>query len=278
MTEQTRQPDYFCHICAVNVISQQNIFNSEIECSVCMSNFVEALGQGVEIFNAGESPPERQQRSDANRRNSDAVRRARREERRDSERDRNHGSHNGQTFQIQSNTNTARPVGLFLSSSMARNADMSPFESRDLQVIGAPHSRNAGLGDLMNAFMGVRHGSDGEGVWNVGGGRTFEDLLHHIMMNDSSHAGVPPASERLIESLPRLQVTEETDLQELGECCISQEAFEIGELAVCLPCKHSYKEEPITHWLKMHNTCPVCRIQLPAPEENVQGQESTLID
>jgi E3 ubiquitin-protein ligase RNF115/126 len=130
----------------------------------------------------------------------------------------------------------------------------------------------------MNAFMGVRHGSDGEGVWNVGGGRTFEDLLHHIMMNDSSHAGVPPASERLIESLSRLQVTEETDLQELGECCISQEAFEIGELAVCLPCKHSYKEEPIIHWLKMHNTCPVCRIQLPAPEENVQGQESTLID
>lgn len=278
MTEQTRQPDYFCHICAVNVISQQNMFNSEIECSVCMSNFVEALGQGVEIFNAGESLPERQQRSDANRRNSDAVRRARREERRDSERDRNHGSHNGQINQIQSNTNTARPVGLFLSSSMVRNADMSPFESRDLQVIGAPHSRNAGLGDLMNAFMGVRHGSDGEGVWNVGGGRTFEDLLHHIMMNDSSHAGVPPASERLIESLSRLQVTEETDLQELGECCISQEAFEIGELAVCLPCKHSYKEEPIIHWLKMHNTCPVCRIQLPAPEENVQGQESTLID
>jgi hypothetical protein len=262
------------------------MFNSEIECSVCLSNFVEALGQGVEIFNAGETLHERQPRSDTNRRNTDAVRRVRREERRDSERGSNTINntvmdihHNGQQMnQIQSNSNTARPVGLFLSSSMVRNTDMTPFVPGEMHVIGSHqnmHSRNAGLGDLMNAFMGVRQGPGEDGVWNIGGGRSFEDLLHHIMMNDSSHAGVPPASERLIENLNRLEVTAETDLQELGECCISQDAFEIGETAICLPCKHSYKEESIVHWLKMHNTCPVCRIII---EENVQVQEPTLID
>lgn len=236
--EETRQPDYFCHICAVNVVSQQNSSNQEIECTQCGSNFVEAMGQGVEIFNAGECLPEHQQRSDATRGNADPVRRAmrreeRREVRRDAERDRSYGGH-GQINQIQSNPNTARPVGVFVSSTRIRNGDMSPFESRDLQqVTGASYSRNAGLGDLMNAFMGVRTGGPGEtGAWNMGGGRSFEDLLHHIMMNDSSHAGVPPASEKLIESLIRLEVTAETNLQELGECCISQEAFEVGELGM----------------------------------------------
>lgn len=47
-----------------------------------------------------------------------------------------------------------------------------------------------------------------------------------------------------------------------GECCITQESFEIGDVMVPLSCGHNYKQESIVHWLQMHNTCPVCRIQL----------------
>ena len=89
------------------------------------------------------------------------------------------------------------------------------------------------------------------------GMRSFEDLLHHIMMNETSHAGVPPASDIIIESLLREQVTSDTNqINRLGECCISMEPFEAGDTAISLPCGHSYKQDPIVQWLRMHNTCP----------------------
>ena len=90
-------------------------------------------------------------------------------------------------------------------------------------------------------------------------GRGFEDLLHHLMMNESSHAGAPPASDESIDALQRQVVTYQHDQPRLGVCCISQEPFEEGDVAVTLPCNHSYKEVPIVQWLKRHNSCPVCR-------------------
>ena len=87
--------------------------------------------------------------------------------------------------------------------------------------------------------------------------RSFEDLLHHIMMNETSHAGVAPASDVIIESLLREQVTADTNqITRLGDCCISMEPFEPGDTAISLPCGHSYKQEAIVQWLRMHNTCP----------------------
>ena len=102
--------------------------------------------------------------------------------------------------------------------------------------------------------------------------RSFEELLHHILMNDSSHAGAPPATAATIENLSREVISAETDLQGLGECCsITQEAFEVGDTAVKLPCGHAYKQESIIQWLRMHDTCPVCRVRLPSASATTTG-------
>ena len=90
----------------------------------------------------------------------------------------------------------------------------------------------------------------------------WEDFLHHLLMHESSRAGAPPAPKQLLENLPRQTVASEADVAALGECCITQEAFEIGEVVVPLRCGHNYKQEPIVHWLAMHNTCPVCRVEV----------------
>jgi len=102
-------------------------------------------------------------------------------------------------------------------------------------------------------------------------GRGFEDLLHHLMMNEASHAGSPPATEEDIRKLPKIKISspcnmslsvpssEVSDKSKFGVCCISQESFEEGDIAVQLPCEHSFKETPIIQWLRRHNTCPVCR-------------------
>ena len=92
------------------------------------------------------------------------------------------------------------------------------------------------------------------------GGATgsFEDLLHHLMMNEPSHGGSPPASAEVIDKLERR--TENTS--ELGECSISQEPFTDSDIAVILPCGHAYQESLIVQWLQSHNTCPVCRVSI----------------
>jgi len=113
-------------------------------------------------------------------------------------------------------------------------------------------------------------GSTGATIGQVGQpwlGRSMEDILHHIMMNETSHAGSPPASETAIQALRRQTVCHRTDEPRFGVCCISQEPFEDGDIVILMPCcGHAYKEVAILQWLRQHNTCPVCRHQLEAPD------------
>jgi hypothetical protein len=84
-----------------------------------------------------------------------------------------------------------------------------------------------------------------------------------------------PTDDVIIESLRRSEVTEATT-EALGECCISMEAFAPGDICVHLPCGHQFKQEPLEHWLRMRNSCPVCRERLPTlygdDEEGRDGQ------
>ena len=96
---------------------------------------------------------------------------------------------------------------------------------------------------------------------------TIVQLLHQILLNGMGGAapvntGTPAAPASVIAALPRVVVDEENrpTLGCEGECYISQEAFELGEMSVSLPCRHAFKEEAIVRWLALHNTCPVCRV------------------
>lgn len=187
----------------------------------------------------------------------------------------------------QTNGVTRRPIGVLIrqgsySSSSNSNNNNNLILRRERGVenesqsatirrsnLTTDHGLPAGLLALLNSVSNIRHAgihhsyqhhpySHPDALSNA----QFEQFLHHILMNESSHAGAPPASETILQSLIKQTITETTDLSTLGECCISQETFEIGDVVVCLPCGHNYKEDPIIHWLKMHNTCPVCRIEV----------------
>ena len=276
---EAREADYYCHICACDVASKVNTSNSEIECNICSSNFIELLGQGVENFVTGDSiPPCR----NVNNTDRDSRRRERsRSEPRQPLRGREIAVTDEQELTNRDlqdivNGTDGSTQGIFVSSGVNLSHNHHYANTR---IMPSPYLRGAEFGGLMSSFMMMRAlpgDVTGGFLGHVGGnGRTFEDLLHHLFMSDSSHAGEPPATERIIESLKRSVVTSETDLAVLGECSISQEAFELGDTAVHLPCKHSYKQEPIIHWLKMHNTCPVCRIPLTVDgdDNNIKASE-----
>ena len=115
---------------------------------------------------------------------------------------------------------------------------MNPIEALLSQFIGA--------GGMP---FGLNPGAPGDAI---------SDILHHILVNESSHAGAPPASDTAIEALELVDVTAENQ-EELGCCYITQDNFDIGDKALKLKCGHHFQPEGIKQWLKMHNTCPVCR-------------------
>ena len=59
------------------------------------------------------------------------------------------------------------------------------------------------------------------------------------------------------------------------ECSICQENFEEGETLMKLHCRHLYHAECVQSWLKEHNTCPLCRIEMPQAAPNTTRTSTT---
>lgn len=143
----------------------------------------------------------------------------------------------------QAASTSGRPIGIVVRQSST---------PREMELLLNMMNRNGTRGHMSSGFNPRR------GVGIGGGGGSLDDLMHYLLMNESSRPGAPPLAQTVMEKLPRR--TE--NLEELGECSISQEPFVFGDVAVCLPCGHNFKEEAILPWLRMHDTCPVCRVSL----------------
>ncbi|KAG2497107.1 hypothetical protein HYH03_004698 [Edaphochlamys debaryana] len=82
----------------------------------------------------------------------------------------------------------------------------------------------------------------------------------------------PPASRRVVASLPRRLLETEAQLDELGRdtvCPVCTEAFALGDEVQLLPCKpmqHCFHPACVKPWLDSNNSCPVCRTELPTDD------------
>lgn len=70
------------------------------------------------------------------------------------------------------------------------------------------------------------------------------------------------AADSGVDAIPRVEITE-LHLEKDPNCAICKEEFEIGGEVRELPCKHFYHSDCVLPWLRIHNTCPVCRYTLP---------------
>ncbi|KAE9614886.1 hypothetical protein Lal_00036098 [Lupinus albus] len=106
------------------------------------------------------------------------------------------------------------------------------------------------------------------GDYFVGPG--LEEFIEQLTLNDRH--GPPPAARSSIDAMPTIRITQ-AHLRSDSHCPVCQDKFELGCEAREMPCNHIYHSDCIVPWLVQHNSCPVCRIELP-PQGHVCARSS----
>ncbi|CAL0316240.1 unnamed protein product [Lupinus luteus] len=103
-------------------------------------------------------------------------------------------------------------------------------------------------------------------------GPGLEQLIQQLAENDPNRYGTPPASKSAIENLPTVIVDDELLNSELNQCAVCQDEFEKGSRVKQMPCKHVYHGDCLIPWLELHNSCPVCRHELPTDDSDYENR------
>ncbi|KAL4309213.1 hypothetical protein GQ457_01G001300 [Hibiscus cannabinus] len=105
-------------------------------------------------------------------------------------------------------------------------------------------------------------------------GPGLEQLIQQLAENDPNRYGTPPASKSAIEALPSVKITKSHLNSEFNQCAICMDEFEEGTQVMQMPCKHLYHKDCLFPWLELHNSCPVCRHELPTDDPDYNRRVS----
>jgi E3 ubiquitin-protein ligase RNF115/126 len=132
-----------------------------------------------------------------------------------------------------------------------------------------------GLFGLLAGAMNPSFGGSGGFVGNPGdyalGSNHLSQLINQLMQNDPNRHGAPPAAKEVVEKLPSHKV-EQREVDANAECAVCKDLFAVDDDAKDLPCAHSFHPDCIMPWLKMHNSCPVCRFELPTDDQDYEDR------
>jgi len=118
-------------------------------------------------------------------------------------------------------------------------------------------------------FIGAAGGGGEHGValgdYFLGTG--LDALVQQLTEGDAGRQGTPPAKKEAVEAMPTVEIAGGTG-DEAASCPVCLEDYAPGERAREMPCRHRFHANCIVPWLEMHSSCPVCRFQLPADDDN----------
>ncbi|MCO5547898.1 hypothetical protein L7F22_001351 [Adiantum nelumboides] len=105
-------------------------------------------------------------------------------------------------------------------------------------------------------------GNFGDYFWGPG----LDQLIQQLAENDPNRYGAPPASKSAVEAMPTITISEQQLGTDAAHCAVCKDAFELGSEARQMPCSHLYHSDCILPWLAQHNSCPVCRYEMPTDD------------
>lgn len=166
-----------------------------------------------------------------------------------------------------SNTNPFRSI---LNDSMFGNFFQSPFRQR---VYTGNVSSNiympefSSFGSSFNETFRDNFSSNFRS--NIINNEFFQDIIRQ-MQERNRESSECPISEEALNKLKvfKLETShckkkENSEEYEMPNCIVCISDIEIGSETMLLPCGHMFHEKCIILWLKKHNTCPVCRFEMP---------------
>ncbi|XP_059633342.1 E3 ubiquitin-protein ligase RING1-like [Cornus florida] len=105
-------------------------------------------------------------------------------------------------------------------------------------------------------------------------GPGLEQLIQQLAENDPNRYGTPPASKSAVKALPSITVDDALLGSDLAQCAVCKDDFERGLEVKQMPCKHVYHSDCIFPWLELHNSCPVCRYELPTDDPDYENRST----
>ncbi|KAL2651664.1 hypothetical protein R1flu_019792 [Riccia fluitans] len=97
-------------------------------------------------------------------------------------------------------------------------------------------------------------------------GPGLDQLIQQLAENDPNRYGAPPAARTAVEAMPTIHITSEHLGTDAAQCAVCKDDFELGSYVRQMPCKHMYHSDCILPWLAQHNSCPVCRYEMPTDD------------
>ncbi|GES81209.1 E3 ubiquitin-protein ligase RNF126 isoform X1 [Rhizophagus clarus] len=167
------------------------------------------------------------------------------------------------------NQHTHRPNIIFAMGSNAPNAgderippllNIAQMFQRILENGGTNNT------NILNFFNIA--GDPRDYAWGNSG---WDNIISQLMDQQAGRQAPPPATDEIIENLPKSKITKKQVVEEQLGCPVCKDEFQIDEEAVYLPCTHTFHYDCIKPWLKMNGTCPVCRYSLVSQESNEQN-------
>ncbi|KAG8045213.1 hypothetical protein GUJ93_ZPchr0008g13477 [Zizania palustris] len=257
---------YWCHMCAVAVSAVAAEGEVEIKCPYCRSGFLEemqtARSAATAVAGAGGDSTDSSAGSAISiwapildSMVGDPVRRRR---------NRRHAD---------ANTDDYRELDLAEFSRSRRRATaflrlLQAIRERQLQRL---ESDGGGSFDVehyspfgRSLFTAGPGGDQGMALGDYFLGPGLDALMQQLAESDVSRQGTPPAKKEAVDAMPTVEVSGDSS----AACAVCLEDYAAGERAREMPCRHRFHAKCIVPWLEMHSSCPVCRFQLPADDNN----------